>query len=164
MRDQRSGPSRVERRSGAMEQPCAPQRVKLRVEVVLLLREVLNVEVERRVDELADIVGSPPIDPAELTGPLARLDGERALLDEIGWSVPEHQQPLEIDFASHGQTIADALDTDLDTQRYLADTDDAVQRERATATVALIQRFLAEVKSEHDAARGATSPEYSAVR
>ncbi|HLM87247.1 MAG TPA: hypothetical protein VK272_13780 [Solirubrobacteraceae bacterium] len=130
----------------ATELPNAPQRLTIPAEVVLLLREVLYVELERRADELTEVVYHRPIDPAGLTDPLARLDGERALLEEIGWSKPKQQQPREIDFARHGQTVVDALETDLDTQLHLADTDDPRQREPATAIATLIERFLAELK------------------
>jgi hypothetical protein len=80
--------------------------------------------------------------PRQLVRALARLDSVRALLDEIGWDVSERQQPAEIDLGVHGPLLQDTMENDLETQRYLADTDDASQLERATEAAAVIERFL----------------------
>jgi len=125
------------------ELPSVPRRLEIPIEVVLLLRSVLHVELVTAAGDLAaECSLAAPVDCAEK---LARFDGVRALLDAVGWTAPEYQQALVIDFALHGQMIQDVLETDLDTMRYLAETDDVRQRERATKTAALIERFLGEM-------------------
>jgi hypothetical protein len=125
----------------ATELPGPVQRMTLAVEVVALLRGVLYVEVARAAGDLSDACSSQP--RGDCVEPLARLDSVRALMDEVGWSVPEQEQEVEIDLGMHGPLLQDMLENDLETQRYLADTDDAPQRERATKGADLIERFLA---------------------
>lgn len=42
------------------------------------------------------------------------------------------------------------MENDLETQRYLADTDDVSQRERATEAAAVIERFLTVLEGGDD--------------
>lgn len=124
----------------ATELPGSRQRLTLPAEVVVLLRGVLHVEVVRAAEDLSEACSLAV--PGDWLGPLGRLDGVRGLLDEIGWSVPERQQPVEIDLGMHGPLLQDMMESDLEAQRYLADTDDAAQRERAAATAARVEWFL----------------------
>jgi hypothetical protein len=64
--------------------------------------------------------------------------------------VPEQQQPAEIDLGVHGPLLQDMTENDLETRRYLADTDDATQRERATEAAAVIERFPTVLKGGDD--------------
>jgi hypothetical protein len=124
----------------ATELPGPTRRLTLTAEVVVLLRGVLHAEVARAAEDLSEACSSAP--PGDRSRPLGRLDVLRALMDEIGWSAPERQQPVEIDLGLHGPLLADVMENDLETQRYLADTDDAPQRERAATAVVLIERVL----------------------
>jgi hypothetical protein len=128
----------------ATELPGSRQRLTLPAEVVVLLRGVLHVEVVRASEDLSEACSLAS--PGDWLGPLGRLDGVRGLLDEIGWSAPERQQPVEIDLGMHGPLLQDIIENDLETQRYLADTHDAAQRERAAATAARAEWILAHLQ------------------
>jgi len=128
----------------ATELPGATRRLTLPVEVVALLRGVLDVEVARASSDLSDACSSAP--RGDCAGPLAWLDGLRGLMDEVGWSVPARQHPVEIDLGMHGPLLKDMMENDLETQRYLADTDDAPQRELATARAARIEWVLTQLE------------------
>ena len=128
----------------AMELPGPTGRMTLPVEVVVLLRGVLHAEVARAAEDLSEACSLTS--PGDRLGPLGRLDVLRALMDEIGWSAPEREQPVEIDLGMHGPLLADVMEDDLETERYLADTDDATQREHATATAVLIERVLTQLE------------------
>jgi hypothetical protein len=126
----------------ATELPGPTQGLTLPVEIVALLRGVLYAEVAGAAGDLSDACSLAP--RGDWTGALARFDSVRALMDVLGWSVPD-QQLVEIDLGMHGPLLQDMMENDLETQRSLANTDDAPQRDRATATAALIERFLAEL-------------------
>jgi hypothetical protein len=128
----------------ATELPGSRQRLTLPAEVVVLLRGVLYVEVVRAAADLSEACSLAS--PGDWRGPLGRLDSVRALMDEVGWGVPERQQPVEIDLGMHGPLLLDMMENDLETQRWLADTDDAPQRERAAATAVLIERVLTQLE------------------
>jgi hypothetical protein len=139
-------PERYEalRAFAAAELPGPTQRLTLTTEVIGLLRGVLHVEVARAAGDLSDACSSAP--RGDWSGALARLDSVRALLDKIGWDAPEREQTVEIDLGMHARLLKDTMENDLETQRYLADTDDAPQRERATTTADLIETVLASLK------------------
>jgi hypothetical protein len=122
------------------ELPGATQRLVLPVEVVALLRGALLVGVSNAAGELSQACWLASL--GDWVGPLGRLDGVRALLDEIGWSVPEHQEPVEIDLAMHGPLLQDIMENAVETQRWLEDGGDASERERAAETVVLIEWVL----------------------
>jgi hypothetical protein len=124
----------------ATELPGSRQRLTLPAEVVVLLRGVLHVEVVRAAEDLSEACSLAS--PGDWLGPLGRLDGVRALLDEIGWSAPERQQPVAVDLGMHGPLLQDVMENDLETQRYLADTEDVSQRDRAAATAARVEWVL----------------------
>jgi hypothetical protein len=128
----------------AMELPGARQRLEFPVEIVVLLRGVLLVEVSRAAGALSDACSQAPT--GDWAGPLRWLDGVRALLDEIGWSAPEHEQPIELDLKMYGPLVQDVMENDLEIQRDLQATADASQRERASATRALVERVLTSLK------------------
>jgi hypothetical protein len=50
----------------------------------------------------------------------------------------------------HGPLLQIMMENDLETQRYLADTDDAFPRERATEAVAVIERCLTVLEGGDD--------------
>jgi hypothetical protein len=129
--------------------PDVPRRMVLPGEVVRLLRSLAYVEV---------VMASEEFDPkcelhasGYVTGPLARFDLARALLDAVGWEHPEHQERMEVDFAVYGRTIVDLLERDLDFQRSITDARDytASEREDAAKTAALIEGFIAELDGGH---------------
>jgi hypothetical protein len=128
------------RQFAATELSGSRQRLTLPAEVVVLLRGVLHAGLARAAEDLAEACSLAS--PGDRLGPIGRLDGVRALLDEIGWRAPERQQPVEIDLGMHGPLLQDIMETDLDTQRWLADTDDAIQRERAAATAVRVEWVL----------------------
>jgi hypothetical protein len=127
----------------ATELPGSRQRLTLPAEVVVLLRGVLHAGLARAAEGLAEACSLAS--PGDRLGPLGRLDGVRALLDEIGWSARERQRPVEIDLGMHGPLLQDMMENDLETQRYLADTDDAIQRERAAANAARVEWVLTQL-------------------
>jgi hypothetical protein len=130
----------------ATELPGPTGRLMLPVEVVELLRAVLYAEVSRASSKLSDASSCMP--HGDCVEPLARLDSVRALMDEVGWSVPEQQQPVAVDLGMYGPLMQDMLEDDLEAQRYLADTEDARQRDLATATATLIESVLASLNEE----------------
>jgi hypothetical protein len=127
----------------ATELPGPTRRLTLSAEVIGLLRDVLDIEITKAAGDLLDACSTAP--RGDRVEPLARLDSVRALMDEVGRAVPECQQTREIDLAVHGPLLQDMMENDLETQRYLADTDDVGQRKRATATATLLQGFLVEL-------------------
>jgi hypothetical protein len=129
----------------ATELPGSRQRLTLPAEVVVLLRGVLHVEVVRAAEDLSEACSLASL--GDWLGPLGRLDGVRGLLDEISWSAPERQQPVEIDLGMHGPLLQDMMENDLEAQRYLADTHDATQRKRAAATAARVEWVLTQLEA-----------------
>jgi hypothetical protein len=128
------------------ELPAMPCVLEIPGEVVVLLRSVLRVQVALVAEDLAAECSLQA--PADVTGMLARFDVLRAALEAIGWRERERQQPVEIDFALYGQTIVNVLEENLDFWLSIADSDDyeVSEREHATTTAALIERFLAGLK------------------
>jgi hypothetical protein len=126
--------------------PAIPCVLEIPGEVVVLLRSVLRVELVTAAEHLPGDGSLRAF--AGWPGKLARFDVLRAALEAIGWSKREHQQPVEIDFALHGQTILDVLESDLDFRLSIVDSGDCdvSEREDATKTAALIERFLGKLK------------------
>ncbi len=143
--DGRDEPERYEalRDFAATELPGSTRRLALSAGVVGLLWNVLDIEITRAAGDLLDACSTVP--RGDRVEPLARLDSLHALMDEVGRTVPECQQRMEIDLAMHGPLLQDMMEDDLETQRYLANTDDVGQRKRATATAVLLQGFLVEL-------------------
>jgi hypothetical protein len=130
-------------RALAAELPDVPGSLAIPADVVVPLRSALYADLGTAAEHLA---GECSLEaPEDVLGRLARLDRVRGLLDVVGWSAPEHQQPLVLDFGVYGQTVRDVLQGDLEIERDFTDTDDPAQRERASNEVALIERFLAEL-------------------
>jgi hypothetical protein len=123
--------------------PDVPRWLQVPVDVVVLLRSVLYADMTGAAEYLA--VECSQLAPDDVAGKLAWFDRVRGLLDMVGWSEPEPQQALVLDFGLYGQTVRGVLEDDLETERDLADTDDPVQHERASKEAALIERFLAEM-------------------
>jgi hypothetical protein len=134
------------REFASAELPAMPCLLEIPGEVVVLLRSVLRVELVTAAEHLPGDGSLRAF--AGWPAKLARFDVLRAALDAIGWSRRERQQPVEIDFALHGQTIVDLLESDLEFRLSVAASGDCdvSEREDATKTAALIERFLAELK------------------
>jgi hypothetical protein len=143
--DGRDEPERYEalRDFAATELPGPTRRLALSAEVIGLLWSVLDIEISRAAGDLSDTCSTAP--PGDRVESLARLDSLHAIMDEVGLTMPEGQQTVEIDLAMHGPLLQDMMENDLETQRYLANTDDVGQRKRATSTEALLQGFLVEL-------------------
>ncbi|HYM53931.1 MAG TPA: hypothetical protein VES97_01105 [Solirubrobacteraceae bacterium] len=131
----------------AMIEASAPMAT-VPADAVLRIREALYAQLGKAAEDLADASWKPERG-AEWAEPVARFDRNRALLDEIGCNEPGAEW-AEIDLDTHWQTIVTALHWDLGTYEHLADTQDADQRERATANAAAIERLLGELEGGDD--------------
>jgi hypothetical protein len=128
----------------ATESLDAPKPLEIPAQLVVHLRAVLWIELGGAAADLASECAQAVRDA--WAQELARFDGMRALLDAVGWIESEHQQAFEVDIGVHGQMIRGVLESDLQVQRDLIDTDEEGQREQATKMAALIERFLAEIE------------------
>ncbi len=127
----------------AAELSDVPPSLQVPVDVVVLLRSVLYAEVGVAAEYLAGDCALKV--PEDVEGRLAWFDRVRGLQDMVGWSEPEHEQALVLDFGLCGQTVRDVLQGDLEIEREFTATDDPAQRERASDEAAVIERFLAEL-------------------
>lgn len=117
-------------------------------EVVVGMREglvCLLAEAALDVDGVA--VSAEHVRVGEWGEPVARFDRVRSVLDLIGW---EHQNPepdVEVELCWYGQSVVDALVTELGSMRDLAESDNGEQHERATRKAGVIERFLDALES-----------------
>lgn len=120
----------------------APIVTHLRGGLYVALCEVVN-----EIDDRAAVSGRER-HPEPVIEALGRLDGIRALLDLIGWRIPDVEVSVEIDLGPHGRVLVDALAGLLDIERGLFDLDaglaSAGQSERARRAIGEIEGFLAE--------------------
>ncbi|HTD08633.1 MAG TPA: hypothetical protein VK680_07055 [Solirubrobacteraceae bacterium] len=118
-------------------------------EVVVALRDgLVCLLAEAALDVDAVAVSAAHLRVGEWGEPVARFDRVRSVLDLIGW---EHQEPepdVEVELCWYGQTVVDALVTELGSMRDLAESDDGEQHERATRKAGAIERFLATLESQ----------------
>ena len=118
-------------------------------EVVVALREglvCLLAEAAGDVDAVA--VRSARVRVGEWGEPVARFDRVRAVLDLIGWEEQDPEGDVEVELCWYGQTVVDALVTDLDSTLHLAEAREGEQHERAIRKAGVIERFLATLETQ----------------
>jgi hypothetical protein len=117
-------------------------------EVVVILRSALLSDLGVAAGELdeASLSHDKEHHPEWFLKPLATLDAQRAVLDLLGWSEPEAQDPVPINLDAHRDVIAKAMSTRLEVERdYMNETSvegARQQRETATRNARVIEEFL----------------------
>jgi hypothetical protein len=117
-------------------------------EAVVILRSALLSDLGVPAGELdeASMSHEKEKHPERFLKPLAVLDAQRTVLDLLGWSEPDTQDPVPINLDAHRDVIARALRTRLEVERdYMNETNvkgARRQRETATRNARVIEDFL----------------------
>jgi hypothetical protein len=112
---------------------------------VVQLREALYSELGNVAEELDEIVVASERARDDWSGPVARFDRARAVLDEIGWNERDHEHDVEIDLDRHREVIEEALSAELERERCLMSEQGesaANQRSEARARAATVEAFM----------------------